>query len=264
MIAPEPARTREILLKRIRRLLRLDRGEDDQSELTLTIIPILKSFGSVALIGGAIRDVARAGRQGFASDLDFVVYGSDKNDFAFNMKSYRGVKNKFGGYGLRCFRWKVDVWHIEDTWARTAGLSNVTEPGDLLQCTFFDWDSAVYELNTNRLIIPTDYLEKLQRNVMDVRLEINPNPTGSLVRALRRAALWKVMFGPKLTKFCKRLLRETSWQELVCLDSRAFSTSVLRYLDRDQLLARLEAPAFGEFTLPVPDWVSQPYLPFEQ
>lgn len=267
MRAPDAAKTREILLKRIRRLLCLDRRMHDQSELTLKVIPFLNSLGSVALIGGAIRDVARAGRQGFSSDLDFVVYGSDRDDFASKMKLCHGVRNKFGGYGLRCFRWKVDVWHIDDTWARTAGLTNVSEPSDLLRCTFFDWDSAVYELNTGKLIIPTDYLDRLQLNVMDVRLEKNPNPAGSLVRALRRAALWKVKFGPKLTAFCRRLLQEMSWAELVGLDARAFSSSVLRYLDRDRLLQHLENPSYstvGEVTLPVPDWGSQLCFPFGQ
>ncbi len=264
-IAPDPARTREILLKRIKRLLRLDQGGRDQSELTREIFPYLNSLGSVALIGGAIRDVARAGRKGFSSDLDFVIYGSDRDAFVAEMKTCRGFKNKFGGYRLRHFRWKVDVWHIDDTWAKTAGLTIVTQPSDLLQCTFFDWDSAVYELNSGKLIIPPDYLERLHLNVMDVRLERNPNPAGAVVRALRRAALWRVKFGPKLTAFCRRVLHELSWSELVCIDARAFSSAVLKHLDRERLLDRLESPvntAIGSVTLPVPDWVAQPCLPF--
>src|SRR5689334_8042334 len=85
MAAPETARTRDVLSKRIKRLLRLDQPESDQSELRSKVLPFLGSLGSVALIGGAIRDVARAGRQGFSSDLDFVIYGGCRDDFVHAM-----------------------------------------------------------------------------------------------------------------------------------------------------------------------------------
>lgn len=262
MPTPDPARTRDILVKRIKRLLRLDRHPHDQSELTSKVLPFLHSLGSVALIGGAIRDVARAGRQCFASDLDFVIYGSDRRAFTEMMEANGAVRNRFGGYGLDRFRWKVDVWHIEDTWARTAGFVEVSVPRDLLRCTFFDWDSAIYELDTGRLAVPEDYLERLRNNVMDVCLEQNPNVTGSLVRALRRAALWNVKFGPKLSAFSARNLRETVWEDLVSLDERAFSVPVLKYLDRNDLLKRLDTPSdVAGATLPVPIWSLQVGLP---
>ena len=265
MSGPEPATTREVLLKRVRRLLRLDRN-DDRSELRAAILPFLNSLGSVALIGGAIRDVARAGRQGFDSDLDFVVYDSNREVFAAEMNRCRAIQNKFGGYGLTQFQWKIDVWHIEDTWAKTAGLVSVTGPRDLLNCTFFDWDSALYEIGAGNLIVPPDYFKKLRFNVMDVRLIENPNPMGSLVRALRRAALWRVRFGPKLTAFCRRQLSQVPWSDLVSLDARAFRSPVLRYLDRSRLLERLDrnvCSPIGEFTWPVPDWERQLKLPLE-
>lgn len=256
MPAPDRARSREILLKRVRRLLQLDGGEHDASELRSRVLPFLSSLGSVALIGGAIRDVARAGKRGFSSDYDFVIHGSDRDAFIAQMDACNGIRNRFGGYALHCFRTKVDVWHIEDTWARTEGLATVARPADLLHCTFFDWDSVVYEIDTGRLILPPDYFEKLLLNVMDIRLEENPNPVGSLVRALRRATSWNVRFGPKLTSFSKRVLGETSWDELVALDSRAFSRPLLRDLNRAELVERLESPystPAGEVTWPVPE-----------
>ena len=264
MPPPDPAKSSQILLKRTQRLLRLDRGHGDQSELTTAIIPLLRSLGSVALIGGAIRDVARAGRRGFSSDLDFVIYGGDRSDFVAQMKHRDGIRNRFGGYALRGFRWKVDVWHLEDTWAKTAGLVEVKAPSDLLRCTFFDWDSVIYEIDAKRLVLPEDYLERLQSNVMDIRLEENPNPSGSLVRALRRAARWQVKFGPKLTSFCKIWLRKMPWADLVSLDARAFHDPILKHLDKTSILERLDAPICspaGEVTLPVPEWAPQLRLP---
>ena len=172
------------------------------------------------------------------------------------MEAHRGVRNRFGGYALNRFNVKIDVWHIEDTWARTAGFAAVTKPSDLLHCTFFDWDSVVYELGTGKLILPPDYFERLSLNLMDIRLEVNPNPIGSLVRALRRAALWHVKFGPKLTMFCRRFLHETDWADLVSLDRRAFSRPILQHLERDHLLDRLDrycSTPLGAATLPVPE-----------
>ncbi len=261
----DPARTPDILRKRVRRLLRLDHRSEDQNEISARILPFLRSLGAVTLMGGAIRDLARAGRKGFASDLDFVVYGSDRSDFATQMERNRGLRNKFGGYSVPGFGWKVDVWHLEDTWAKTAGHVNVTTPAHLLECTFFDWDSAVYDVSTGRVIVPRDYFDILGARILDIRLAENPNPRGSLVRALRRAALWGVKFGPRLTEFSKRAIRDMPWKDLCELDSRAFHTSVLKHLDRVRLLERLETPldSSSGVTLPVSAWVPQLHLGFD-
>jgi hypothetical protein len=85
------AATKEVLRKRVRRLLRLDRPKNDRSELRARILPCLQSLGEVALIGGAIRDLARSGRSAFASDLDFVVYGSPPNRFRDVMVSMNAM-----------------------------------------------------------------------------------------------------------------------------------------------------------------------------
>jgi hypothetical protein len=255
MLYPDHARSRRILQKRVRRLLEIE-GAPEDSKLRHEVLPFLSSLGSVALIGGAIRDVARGGKKAFSSDFDFVIYGSDRARFVAEMDALGAVRNRFGGYALNRFSVKVDVWHIEDTWARTAGLASVTQPSDLLNCTFFDWDSIVYDVSFGHLIAPPDYFQRLLLNVMDIRLEENPNPIGSLVRALRRAALWHVHFGPRLTRFCHALLEKTDWHELVALDARAFSKPVLQYLDSDTLRFRLSLvtrTSMGDATLPVPE-----------
>ena len=261
----EVAATRDVLRKRVRRLLRLDHDNDDPSELRTSVVPFLQSLGEVALIGGAIRDLARAGRGGFASDLDFVVHGSSRAVFHKSMAAMKSAPNRFGGYGLKFHQWKVDVWHLEDTWARTAGLRRVDNISDLLQCTFFDWDSVVFDLKTGQLIFDDTYLVRLESGVMDVCLEDNPNPSGSLVRALRRAALWKVRFGPRLSLFSKHYLRTLDWDDLVKRDRSAFGHAVLAYLDRADIMRRLESVdiVMGKSsTFPVPFWERQPKFPF--
>ncbi|WP_170302970.1 hypothetical protein [Reyranella soli] len=259
------AETKEVLRKRVQRLLRLDRDENDQNELRVRILPYLRSLGEVALIGGAIRDLARGGRKGFTSDLDFVVYGSSRENFREAMLNASGRPNRFGGFALPFRHWKVDVWHLEDTWARTAGIRQVQELRDLLSCTFFDWDSVIFDLRTGQLIFGQDYLARLNSGIMNVCLEDNPNPGGSLVRALRRAALWNVRFGVQLTEFSRRYLSELDWSDLVARDKRAFGEAVLFYLDKDDLMQRLAPLEMTDgilSTLPVPHWERQPRFAF--
>src|SRR5215213_6961887 len=108
MLYPDHARSRRILQKRVRRLLEIE-GASEQSELRVEVLPFLTSLGSVALIGGAIRDVARAGKRAFSSDLDFVIYGSDRARFVAEMDAQGAVRNRFGGYALSRFAVKVDI-----------------------------------------------------------------------------------------------------------------------------------------------------------
>lgn len=258
------ATSKEVLKKRIQRLLRMDR-KLDESELTIKTLPLLRSLGEVALIGGAIRDLARLGKDGFSSDLDFVVHSSSREIFRDTMSAIGAKPNRFGGFALPYRQWKVDVWHLEDTWARTAGLRKVEQLSDLLKCTFFDWDSAVFDLRTSQLTFGEDYLNLLASQVMNVCLEENPNPDGSLVRALRRAALWGVRFGAQLTAFSSQHIRRADWSQLVERDRSAFGDSVLRHLDRDELICRLELidmTAKVQSSFPVPEWNRQPRLPF--
>ena len=134
------------------------------------------------------------------------------------------------GFALDFVRWKVDVWSIEDTWAHTAGLVQVREPADLLKCTFFDWDAILFDLESEAIVAGENYFQLLAANVLDINLEENPNPRGSLVRALRRGALWKVRFGERLTNFVREQIRKETWDTLVALDDAAFSQGVLTLL----------------------------------
>lgn len=221
------------LRKRLIRFLRLNEPE------TSTVLEFLRSLGSAALIGGAVRDVAREGCKAFSSDLDFVVYEGSHAAFVAEMVRRHGVPNKFGGYrvpGLGC---SLDIWHIEDTWAKTSGHAEVSEVEDLLKCMPFDWDAVLFEINTRRLVMLPDYLERLREGTMELQFETNPNPVGLLVRALRRAVLWDLRFGPQLMSFVERMLSAVSWHDVTALDTKAFSTPVLMFHPPEILLRRV-------------------------
>jgi hypothetical protein len=226
------------LKKRVTRLLRLD-GSNNSDPIIREIIPTLKETGHIALIGGAIRDLAMAGRRGFKSDLDFVAYGKSRSDFSRTMNKLGGCQNSFGGYGLQFGVWKVDIWHLQDTWAKVKGIKKVDNLDDLLECTFFDWDSIVFDIDSNKLLHSRYYLNRLKMKIIDIKLEHNPNPRGSLIRSIRRAAIYDARFGPRLTRFAISELSKYSWDSLVDIDSSAFTTPILRYLDRERIHERL-------------------------
>jgi hypothetical protein len=262
---PNFVKDRDALRGRMRRLLKLDKSAEDNSELGREIIPLLRRLGSASLIGGAIRDVARAGVRAFSSDLDFVVRGSPREIFHKSMRSYDATPNKFGGFSLAFETWKVDVWHIEDTWAKTSGHVDIQRTRDLLQCTFFDWDSALFDIETEHLIYDPGYLDRLRRGVMEMQLEANPNPTGALVRGLRRAALWNVCFGERLSEFCERQIAVTDWNKIVELDQSAFDNAVLKYMNREEIIRNLKDIKRTQkaiYTHPIRNWKPQAELDF--
>jgi hypothetical protein len=228
-----------VLRKRLRRLLGED-GRKSATEIVNVILPQLQEVGNLALIGGAVRDVARLGVGRFQSDLDFVLYNGDRDAFRKLMQDLSAKPNRFGGYSIRYVRWRVDIWALEDTWARTAGVRQVRHIQDLLDCTFFNWDAILFDLRTRAIITRPDYFDSLKACILDVNLEENPNPTGSLVRALRRGALWRVRFGSKLTSFVRQQFDRESWDALVALDAAAFAHPVLRHCDPRDIRERLE------------------------
>lgn len=234
------ALNRELLRKRLKRLLRLEREKSLPNASASLAVHRLQSVGDVVLIGGAIRDVARRGVRTFRSDLDFVVYGNHHNAFIALMQELHATPNRFGGFGLRVGKLKMDVWHIDDTWAKTRGIRYVDTPQDLLSCVFFDWDAILYDVRSSEIISNDDYFDKVHSNIMGLCLEENPNISGSFVRAIRRAALWDVRFGSDLTNFSLNTLNKIYWKDLVDLDRRAFPFPVLRDIDPTQLIDNLK------------------------
>src|SRR5271169_5230945 len=159
----ELVRSTDVLRKRLRRLLQHRR---EWSEFSTILLPQLKQLGSLALIGGAVRDVARAGVKSFNSDLDFVLYDGDAHAFRTLMHSLGAKPNRFGGFSIRYHRWRVDIWALEDTWARTAGLRQVNRLPDLLDCTFFDWDAILFSLETGAVLTKPAYFTAIEARVL--------------------------------------------------------------------------------------------------
>lgn len=166
------------------------------------------SFDRVAVLGGLVRDFARAGRSAFRSDVDLVIEAPAErvSDLANILKAR---PNRFGGFGLRSGLWRIDFWALETTWAaRHAGVP-VKRIEDVLQCTFFDWDAAAYDLGSRQVLYSAGYLDRIKSAMIDINLAATPSVEGNLLRSIRRIVLWHLKPGPALSEFIEKNLDDS-------------------------------------------------------
>lgn len=195
----------------------------------------LRRLGSLALVGGMLRDISLFGNAGFKSDLDFVILPYDLKEFEKHMSASGATMNKFGGYGLRSNRWRIDVWPLQKSWAHVHGHVKLHTINDLRRATFFNCDAIVYDIESQSIRASKDYFEELNSKILEVNLKPNPNPTGSAVRAFRYSILKGFSWGPKLSRYVAETLDTVGWEALATGETRSFGTKYIDTLDRTEL-----------------------------
>lgn len=207
----------------------------------------LYGLGGVVIIGGMLRDLAVAGNAAFTSDVDFVAKPISLREFDRLMRRKGAAINRFGGCRLELNTWKVDVWPLERTWASRAGYRIVCDFPDLLGATFFDWDAVLFDYGQRKVIAASDYFDRLATRIIDVNLHPNPNPTGNAVRALRYAYINKLYFGRRLADHVLQCISNHAWTDLILREQRSFGSSLLRHIDREEVVKRLSTrPETGQ------------------
>jgi len=204
-----PAPDRAALKKRLDRFF-WENGSGEMRLLRAFLERDLRPLGDAAVVGGLVRDFARGGREAFASDVDIVI---DARAGAVSELAGRlsAQANRFGGFGCRVGPWRVDFWALETTWAVRCGGAKADRLSDLVNCTFFDWDGALYRLFDQQLVIPGDYLDRIASSVLDVRFRPTPSPEGNLLRAIRRLVLWNARAGDQLRSFIEEHLDDATF-----------------------------------------------------
>ncbi len=149
----------------------------------------LGQIGEVAIFGGMPRDIARAGAQAFASDVDLVV-DTEPGRLAELFRGAPARRNRFGGFRIDGRRHCYDVWALSSTWAVEAGHVRATSLDDLVHTTFFNCDAVIYRCSADRMHHGKRFRAWLHDHVVDVNLENNPNPAGTVGRALRAVLDW--------------------------------------------------------------------------
>jgi hypothetical protein len=201
----------------------------------------LADIGSVAVIGGMLRDLYLGGNRNFVSDIDFVVNAHCFAELDKMAQSLQAQRNRFGGYALKLHRWRVDVWPLQRTWAAVEGHVQVNGLQDLLKVTFFDWDAIIYDVETKKIVSGSAYFSQIDRRILEINLEPNPNPLGNAVRALRYAWRWHASFGPRLAHHVYLQICQRGWDRLIEAERASFFTRILRHIDPDELIRVLHA-----------------------
>jgi predicted nucleotidyltransferase len=140
--------------------------------------------GNVYLFGGLIRDIALYGKKGFHSDIDVVVEGNWEQCIGY-LEQLGAERNKFGGYRLVIANWPVDIWNARETWAIKHGFVTYDGISSLTKTTVLNWDAILMNWRTRNFVSTENYLSQLERRVIDIVLEDNPDPMGMVVRVLR-------------------------------------------------------------------------------
>lgn len=236
-----PVKDAVALRRRLRHALSQSRYESSAAN---PLLHRLEAIGKVAVFGGMIRDLVFGPPGQFGSDVDVVVDALDEAAFALALKPYPTQLNRFGGYRVVMGRWTVDAWLLRDTWAFRNGLVSTVSIESLPSTTFFNWDSAAYELRTGILYSSPRYLETVLSGVLDVNLEANHNPAGNVIRALRMAFSGRASLGPRLIEYILQFA-----DDAVCMrEARLryplhFGTDSFRVLIDYLATHRLKAPA---------------------
>lgn len=197
----------------------------------------LREHGRLALVGGMLRDIALFGNLEFKSDLDFVIDPVDLQSFEKHMIAFGARSNRFGGYSLPVNwgdSWKIDIWPLERTWAHVEGHAVVKNFADLVNATFFNCDAIIYDigvgkLGAGKLVFASEYFQHLDRRILEINLQPNPNPMGNAVRAFRYALVKGFCWGPKLSRFLEDRISPDGWDAMIESEKRSFQ---FRHLEK--------------------------------
>lgn len=205
----------------------LESNHPSARELAESVVRPLQSLGEVCVIGGLVRDIAFYGlAERPVSDVDLVVAATPEQVRRVAL-SLGAKPNRFGGFGVTSRAFKADFWAMSTTWAIKGASVRVRTLEDLRDCTFFDWDGVVFSTTRRKVFALPRYLDRLKRRVLEINLETNPNPTGNLVRALRRLVMWDARAGQRLRSFIERNLPQHEWRHIQDLERQSFTIPYL-------------------------------------
>lgn len=183
--------------------------------------------GDVYLFGGALRDFALFGREGFRSDLDIVVTCSS-TVLSEVLPSDIAKKNKFGGFRLQLRSQEIDVWAARDTWAFSEGYFTYKGISSLLDTTVINWDSILLNLRTFDVICKPGYFNDISSRHLDIQFTINPNPHGALIKILRYITLKAVnTVSKRLFCFVNKELLKTDCRQIIIEERGKFGDAYI-------------------------------------
>lgn len=163
----------------------------------------LSVLGKVHIFSGVIRDYF-LGYSGAVRDIDLVVSSMDEDFLERYLWPYDFDKNSFGGYKVELPSLKIDIWHINNTWAYA---KNKIDTGlfdfyDLPNTAFFNFSSIVFDFSSQQFIYGIPFKKFLQTKELDLVLEANPLPALCIVNTLYYKRKFRLAISNNLRAYC--------------------------------------------------------------
>ncbi|OGB27193.1 MAG: hypothetical protein A3I66_11615 [Burkholderiales bacterium RIFCSPLOWO2_02_FULL_57_36] len=165
---------------------------------------------ATVVFGGMIRDLGLGSARDFNSDIDLVSM-ADKADILAAIRIHNPEINKFGGFRFIVGRQLFDIWSFRDTWAFKEGLVKAETLKDLCATTFFNLDAAYQPLKSSYVVGAANYVEALNRRILDINLEHNPAPEKAAWRAIRMAIGHDLAISSRLQEYILKSAATTLW-----------------------------------------------------
>lgn len=195
----------------------------DEHQQARVLMSTLADAHQAWIFGGMLRDISLFGSESFTSDIDIVVNASRDAliDTLSNLAAIDFHYNKFGGIRFSYQNIDFDIWSLTDTWAFKENLIPYENASSLLKTTLMSWDAVLYDLHTKALICSENYLDELFHRHLELVLDHNPNPSGSVSRILRTIFTKQVKsLGPQICSYLKKELSESNIDTLQSYEIR--------------------------------------------
>lgn len=142
-----------------------------QDESAYDLINKLANVGEVYFFGGMVRDISLNKK---VRDLDLVIKAEKPLDIVLQELRVKTIKNIFNGHKTSTEKFKVDLWHIDDTWAfKNSKLKPNFE--NLPKTAFLNANSVAFCLNDSK-ISDNGFMDFYLRRGAKISINFKKNP----------------------------------------------------------------------------------------
>ena len=161
----------------------------------------LSSFSEVLIFSGVLRNYF-INYNGPLRDFDIVIDGDEFSIERF-LTNVEHTRNSFGGYKIVVDSLKIDIWHIERTWAYTNKKVELQlfKEYNLPNTAFFNFSSVVFDFNNMRFIYSSSFESFLETKEIDLVLEENPMPQLCIVNTIYYMSKFHLNISKRLKKY---------------------------------------------------------------
>ena len=163
----------------------------------------LKSCTDVYIFSGIIRDFFL--NKESIRDLDLVL--GDRIDLTFINRHYfphiKITRNNFGGYKVVINNFRIDIWSIDSTWGIIKEEKSATRHS-LINSAFFNFSTILYWLNREEFYCEDTFINFLNKKVIDVVYEYNPNIPLCIINSLYYKNRLSLPLSPNLKRWIKQ------------------------------------------------------------